>query len=457
MNKKSALGSALLISATLSFAAGFDSGSTGADGAFAPSTNTVVTLPANGVLNYTSVTIPTGVTVRFKRNAANTPVVMLATGPVKIAGTIDISGAPGTTATTPVILGVTNKGGAGGPGGFDGGMGGAVELNRNGGSGYGPGGGGGGQPSNPTYGWGCGASFVYVGDCNGGANSPAYGANAMFPIIGGSGGGGGSGGIDPVTSYSGSGGGGGGGALLIVSSQSVDLTGQIKASGGASGAYTDGKENAPGGHGSGGMVKVLAPAYSGSGTIDVNSGAAGINTGRKGSVGRTVIEVVANGGSFNPAMLPTLSITDIGGVAVPAAPSGNGDVTLPLSLGNPVQVTVSAGGISLGTVVRLSLNNNNGAVAAVNTGGLTGTVQASTASASMSIPSGSTTLSATATYTLTLAQGEALKVYADGERVEKISLAAALGDEMKVTLITASGKEFVVPAAVLATLQAEMG
>ena len=457
MNKKSALGSALLISATLSFAAGFDSGSTGADGAFDPSTNTVVTLPANGVLNYTSVTIPTGVTVRFNRNAANTPVTLLASGPVIIAGTIDVSGAPGKTATAPVILGVTNKGGAGGPGGFDGGMGGAVELNRNGGSGYGPGGGGGGAPSHPTYGWGSGGSFVYVGDSNGGPNSPPYGANAMFPIIGGSGGGGGSGGPDPVTSYTGSGGGGGGGALLVVSSQSVDLSGQIKASGGVGGAWSDNKGNGPGGSGSGGMVKILAPAYSGSGSINVNGGVKAEPAGRPGSVGRAVIEVVANGGSFNPAVLPTLAITYVGGVAVPAAPSGNGDITLPLSLGNPVQVTVSASGISLGTAVQLSLNNNNGAVTTVNTGGLTGTVQAATASASISIPSGTTTLSATATFTLTLAQGEALKVFADGERVEKVSLAAIMGGEMTVSLITASGKEFVVPAAVLATLPADLG
>jgi hypothetical protein len=36
-------------------------------------------------------------------------------------------------------------------------------------------------------------------------------------------------------------------------------------------------------------------------------------------------------------------------------------------------------------------------------------------------------------------------------------LVAALGEEMKVTLITATGKEFVVPAAVLATMRGELG
>ena len=56
----------------------FSSGSNGTLGAFAPGANTTVTLPPDGVLNYTTVTIPAGVTVSFTPNAANTPVTMLA-------------------------------------------------------------------------------------------------------------------------------------------------------------------------------------------------------------------------------------------------------------------------------------------------------------------------------------------------------------------------------------------
>ena len=58
----------------------FSSGSTGADGAFNPTSNTTLTLPATGVFNFTTITIPAGVTVTFTKNAANTPVVLLATG-----------------------------------------------------------------------------------------------------------------------------------------------------------------------------------------------------------------------------------------------------------------------------------------------------------------------------------------------------------------------------------------
>ena len=64
----------------------FNSGSTGADGAFNPTTNTSLQMPASGVFNFTTVNIPFGVTVTFIRNAANTPVVILASGNVTITG-----------------------------------------------------------------------------------------------------------------------------------------------------------------------------------------------------------------------------------------------------------------------------------------------------------------------------------------------------------------------------------
>jgi hypothetical protein len=67
--------------AGVSFA--FDSGSTGADGPFAPTENTILQLPSDGVFNFTTVDIPAGVTVTFSKNTTNTPVYILATGDVK--------------------------------------------------------------------------------------------------------------------------------------------------------------------------------------------------------------------------------------------------------------------------------------------------------------------------------------------------------------------------------------
>src|SRR5687768_2961647 len=97
----------------------FVSGSTGADGAFnascTPTPCTVsVQLPPSVVFHYTTVNIPSGVTVTYARNQANTPVTILATGNVTIAGSIDVGGGDASNFTP----------GRGGPGAFDGGLGG---------------------------------------------------------------------------------------------------------------------------------------------------------------------------------------------------------------------------------------------------------------------------------------------------------------------------------------------
>ena len=81
-----------LIALMPAMALAFNSGSTGADGAFNPTVSQQIDLPASGVFNYTSVNIPAGVTISYKKNAANSPVVILATGDVNIAGTLWLGG-----------------------------------------------------------------------------------------------------------------------------------------------------------------------------------------------------------------------------------------------------------------------------------------------------------------------------------------------------------------------------
>src|SRR6185369_2540509 len=97
-------------------AAAFDSGSTGADGAFNPTANVTVPLPPSGVFNYTTVNIPAGVTVKFQKNTTNTPVVILASGDVTIAGTIDLNGGNAENVSNSAGTGLP---GLGGPGGYD--------------------------------------------------------------------------------------------------------------------------------------------------------------------------------------------------------------------------------------------------------------------------------------------------------------------------------------------------
>src|SRR5687767_912016 len=220
----------------LAFASGasaFDSGSTGADGAFEPTADITVPLPPSGVLNYTTVNIPAGVLVKFQRNAANTPVVILATGNVVIGGTIDLSGS-----SSPDISNFEGEGlpGLGGPGGSDGGRGGVLYGTQRGGNGLGAGGGGGGGfDTIRGYGGGGGGYNADggpgAGENVGGTAGVAHGSAFLQPLVGGSGGGGG--GASPVTG--GLGGGGGGGAILIASSGFVDILGTIVSNGGGTG------------------------------------------------------------------------------------------------------------------------------------------------------------------------------------------------------------------------------
>ena len=108
----------------------FNSGSTGADGAFNPTVSQTVPVPPSGIFNYTSVSIPAGVVITFQKNTTNTPVVILAAGDVTVAGSIDVRGTPSAdvgasgVGAAQGVQGDDGTPGKGGPGGFDGGRGG---------------------------------------------------------------------------------------------------------------------------------------------------------------------------------------------------------------------------------------------------------------------------------------------------------------------------------------------
>ncbi len=453
-------------------AAPFSSGSTGGDGAFAPTQNTVLVLPPSGVFNFTTVSIPTGVTVSFKSNATNTPVMILATGDVTIEGTIDVRGADADVMREPVGS-FLQQGALGGPGGYAGGRGGNATQAAS--PGQGPGGGEGGNGGYCVYGdasrGGGGGGFAAIGQASAckraygsdanfkGAGGSGYGSSVMLPLVGGSGGGGGAGAI-ASTGLPGGGGGGGGGALLIAASGKVTLSGTIAAQGGL-GAYISGcsyKGNVyggGGGGGAGGIVRVLAQSYQGGGTINVNGGAGGCwgNNywgGGSGSLGYVSVET-PRAGTLSLNGLPSLAITQIGGQAVPPNPTGSGDISLPLTQANPVQVDIAARYIPPGTALKVVLTPSySGDVVSVNASPLAGTLENSTASASINIPYGASTLLVQASYTLTLAMGEALSVYAQGERVESILMSAVPGGETEFKLVTVSGKQFAVAPTVLA-------
>lgn len=417
---------ATVLLATSPAPAQFNSGSTGADGALNPSANVTLALPPSGVFHFTTVNVPSGVTVRFTRNAANTPVTMLAQGDIVIAGTLDISGsAGGAGSLTGTLLGP--NGGAGGPGGFDGGTGANGVISTTGGAGLGPGGAGGGTSSGSSGG---GGGHVATGGASIGAAAVAatgggvYGTAGLLPISGGSGGGGGG----AVLGATGFGGGGGGGALVLASSTTISVSGTIRARGGNG---TSGSNPAAGfgGSGSGGAVRVIANTVTGTGTIDVNGGdriggffpnSGGFFFNGAGSAGRARIESFTNTAALNfaavppatissslpsPAVLtnaPTLRISSVAGVA-PGIAQGSfatPDITLPAGTANPVPVGITAANIPVGTVVTVTVQGYVGPVSSA-TAILVGTSTSSSAVASVSIPTNEpSVVSASATFTL---------------------------------------------------------
>lgn len=466
--KINVLVAALIVIGIASPALAFDSGSTGADGAFNPTVNTELQLPPSGIFNFTSVNIPTGVAVTFKKNTTNTPVVILASGNVTIAGTVNVSA---TSSGTPAgAAGDGNLGddgipGKGGPGGYDGGGGGKTPNGRAG-NGLGPGGGTGGYVDTCHHG-GAGGGFGGGGNNGGGCIStplggPAYGTSILLPLVGGSGGGGGAGG----GSMGGAGGGGGGGAIVVASSGTVNIAGSIFANGSNGGAVSGVTVGATGGGGSGGAIRIVATTISGNGTLSAGGGSAGSFSNQSGhnyrdagsgasgrirleaeNITRTTASSPAHSfGSPGPvfvAGLPTLRITSVAGVAAPAQPTGNADITLPATTANPVTVEFATTGVPVGNTVRLTVTPIAGIATSAVSPALTGTTDNATASVQVALPGGPSVLQATTTYTIVAALGDALgNQFAKGERVEKIEVSASTQGPSTVTLITVSGKRY---------------
>lgn len=449
-----------------------NSGSNGSDGAFNPTTNTVINMAdhPDGIYHYTSVVIPVGVTVSFIPNAANTPVVWLVQSNCVIAGNLNLSGLSGSV---------------GGPGGHRGGYGaggdGALP-----GDGVGPGGGIGG-----TNGI-CGGngSFGTLGQEGIGGvisqnpSGPGYGNVFLLPLIGGSGGGGLAWNAGQGAS-TGTSGGGGGGAILIAASDTVQIDGSIQAPGGEGGIPYPYYETPGAGGGSGGAVRILAKRILGVGSINVQGGQtsyyraswcscywrnrAGSGRIRMDSpdnnfLGVTTVEVSRG---FQPIIIaPTnqavsLAIQNVGGVAVVANPTGvptTPDVVVPGAQQNPVSIVVRCVNIPLNTDIIVDVKPANGPTVRVVGVNNSGSQASSIATVSITMPRGAGTIQAKAISGIagslgaSLNSGERFRNYAqsglttDGELFAKMEITATLGKGQEIAYITESGKRFVIPS-----------
>lgn len=447
----------------------FNSGSTGADGALAPNVDTEVPLPADGVLQYSSITIPAGVTVRFRRNTLNTPVTILVSGDATIAGTISVDGENGADANGAGNGSVGDDGlpGKGGPGGFPGGLGGGASTTaaqRLAQAGLGP---GGGRPSSRTdldYVHGSGGSFATVGGAtSGGSAGPTYGNIDLLPLIGGSGGSGGNG----WTGQSGSGGGGGGGALLLAVSGTLNVTGTIRANGGRGGDVGTPYNNnngQPGGGGSGGAIRLVASTLSGNGAITATGtrGGAWSNHGPNaaGGAGRIRLEAdtLTRSASTNPVAsqalpgplvvtgMPRLRIASVAGIAAPAEPTGGADIVLPEDALDPLEVIVETTNVPLGNTVSIIVTPPTGNPSTVVSGAIQGSEASGSARANVSFGDGLSVLLATLSYSVSGKQALALSRYTEGEPVASVSLEAGLDGQTSTVLVTESGRRVALPA-----------
>ena len=179
---------------------------------------------------------------------------------------------------------------------------------------------------------------------------------------------------DPVAGVARTNPGGRGGALLIASSVSITVTGIITANGGAG----LGAAAPTSGGGAGGSVRLVAPTIAGNGSItaaggvDGNSSQCGQGTNGiirleffqstfTGSLGGTSY-VATPVNLFLPASTaqPSIMVTSIGGVAVPASPTGSFTVPdVALNSTSPLAVNIQGTNIPAGTTPTLYFSTEN--------------------------------------------------------------------------------------------------
>lgn len=463
----------LLMLSCLSASAQVNSGSNGSDGPFNPTGNVTINMAdhPDGIYHYTSVNIPSGVTVTFTPNANNTPVVWLVQGDCVIGGTVDLSGKSASN----------NVGALGGPGGFKGGNGGTNIAT----SGEGPGGGKASGTGIPVSDGAGNASFGTLGErmvgtpqswVNQAEPGVVYGNKFLLPLTGGSGGGGSNGG----SSIGGTGGGGGGGGgILIAASGQISISGSILAKGG-NGSTAGGQTYiGGGGGGSGGAIRLVASSIAGSGNLIANGGT-GVygyslnyrfdNAGQgrirldtySGTIGGTIIGVLTSG--FQPIIIPTsgqgiqLAIQSIGGVSLAGSPNGvlaSPDVILPAQQQNPMNVVVNCSNLPMNTTITVTVRPANGADIVATGTNSSGTQTASTATIPVNMPRGGGIIFAKCVSGVAGSASVSGDDYgkniaqtgwtAHGERFAQMEITAGIGSSQQVAYITESGKHYTLP------------
>ncbi|MCP9494830.1 MAG: hypothetical protein MSG64_10290 [Pyrinomonadaceae bacterium MAG19_C2-C3] len=136
--------------------------------------------------------------------------------------------------------------------------------------------------------------------------------------------------------------------------------------------------------------------------------------------------------------MPQIRIASVGGVAAPAQPSGSfhtlPDIIVPPSQANPVTVVIQATNIPNGSNVQVTLTPDSGTRTTVTT-----PLAGGNATVSLTLPTtGLSVITATTTYDVVVALGKPM--FIEGERIDRVEVAATFGGASQLTFITRSGK-----------------
>ena len=296
------------------------------------------------IFNFTTITIPVGVTVKLSGNTLNGPVLWLAQGDVDIEGIVDLSGGNGYAFTSQSFFRIPSVPGSGGYAGRVGGVGSQLAL-----SGSGTGGGAAGTVS------------TNVGPA-------VYGGNQfVIPLVGGSGGGGGYNYTNNAVLEAG--GGARGSAIMIASSTRIVINGTINANGGYPGTAT---VRCSGG-GSGGAIRLVSNAIVGSGSLTAAGGASSqcvpwnggpgvireesTSTFFTGSVSGTVAQSTPFRLLLPTAGSPSANVISINGISVSPNPNTFPDITINTS--TPVPVVIQTQNIPANATLTLTILDEN--------------------------------------------------------------------------------------------------
>lgn len=99
-------------------------------------------------------------------------------------------------------------------------------------------------------------------------------------------------------------------------------------------------------------------------------------------------------------------------------------IWLPESTLNPVTVEFETSGVPAGNTVTLTVTPAAGDAVSAVSNALVGDETSATASVAVDLPDGPSVLQATVSFTVVASVGDALRHFAQGERVERVVLAA---------------------------------